>query len=429
MKNPADTLFVRLALMTVGLIVAVHVLGIVLLDRERFALEVEQTRRAVALSVQARATGGELGRAVSSTLGASFVNVGDAAAYGCPASCADTNGPFERDLRRQLPPGSHVVADEGTNALWVRYPDDHYWVTMTSAMPSFARFIGMSSLTVLLAIALAVLGAWHLQRPLRRLAQAAREYRLGHRPPVVRESGPREVKELVGDFNDMVRELALMEQERSVMLAGLAHDLRAPITRMQVRADLLPDEANRTGFLRDAQSLSRIVTQFLDFARDAADASPVANVDAHCRQHYGDSLGEDALLTLDLRAGDGFGLPLVDLDRILSNLIENALTYGEPPVEIATRATAGGYVLSVRDHGAGIPPAQLERALRPFVRLDAARGGDAHCGLGLAIVRRLVRYHGGALAACNAPDGGFVATMTFPLPSRGAITHPDDLGR
>ncbi len=202
------------------------------------------------------------------------------------------------------------------------------------------------------------------------------------------------------------------------MLAGLAHDLRAPITRMQVRADLLPDEGSRVGFLRDAESLSRIVTQCLDFARDTADASPLANVDAHCRRHYGDALGDDAPVTLDLRAGEGFNLPLVDLDRILSNLIGNALTYGEAPVEVTTPVHHGEYTLTVRDHGAGIPAAQLERALQPFVRLDAARGGDAHCGLGLAIVRRLARYNGGVFAAANAPDGGFVVTMTFASASR-----------
>ena len=103
----------------------------------------------------------------------------------------------------------------------------------------------------------------------------------------------------------------------------------------------------------------------------------------------------------------------MDLDRILSNLIENAMNYGEPPVEISTSAHNGIYTLSVRDHGVGIPGEQLERALQPFTRLDPARGGDAHCGLGLAIVRRLTRYNGGHFECDNAPDGGFRVTLTF----------------
>ena len=237
------------------------------------------------------------------------------------------------------------------------------------------------------AVIVALFAAWYLQRPLHRLTLAAREFRIGHRTPVD-QGARREVRELIVDFNQMVHELAQADRERAVMLAGVAHDLGAPITRMQVRADLLPDEANRRGFLRDVESLSRIVTQFLDFARETANASPNTSVDAHCRRHYGDSLADDALVRVDLQAGDGFGLPLVDLDRILTNLIENALTYGDPPVEISTSRHNGHYTLQVRDHGSGIPGGQLDRALQPFVRLDEARSGDAHCGLGLAIVQK-----------------------------------------
>lgn len=317
------------------------------------------------------------------------------------------------DLREAMPPGTHVVGDGRSRTIWARYPGARYWVTLPSTMPSVTRFIGASSLTMLIGIGLAIFGAWRIQRPLRRLAQAVRDFRLGNRQAAVPVGGPREVKDVIANFNEMVSELAQGEQERAMMLAGLAHDLRAPITRMQVRADLLPDQATRDGFLRDAEALSRIVTQFLDFAGEGAAPSPTASVDAHCRQHYGGEL-DDALVTTDLRAGEGFRLPLVDLDRILSNLIENAMTYGEPPVEISTAALAQGYRLVVRDHGPGIPEAELERAQRPFVRLDAARGGDAHCGLGLAIVKRLVHQRRGSFVASNADDGGFVVTMTFP---------------
>jgi two-component system osmolarity sensor histidine kinase EnvZ len=107
-------------------------------------------------------------------------------------------------------------------------------------------------------------------------------------------------------------------------------------------------------------------------------------------------------------------LPTVDIDRILSNLVENALTYGEPPVEIATRAHGEHYELVVRDHGAGVSEPDLDRVLRPFVRLDPARGGTSHSGLGLAIVHRLVRHHGGTLQISNAADGGLVIAMRFP---------------
>jgi two-component system osmolarity sensor histidine kinase EnvZ len=277
-----------------------------------------------------------------------------------------------------------------------------------------------------LAIAIALLGAWQIQKPILRLARAAREFRLGHRPPMVLANGPSEVKGLIGDFNEMARELSDAEQERATMLAGVAHDLRAPITRIQVRANLVQDANARNGFFHDTESLAQIVTQFLDFARDTeTDAhAPWISVDAFCRSHYAeaeadvdghDVLARDPLFVLDLKAGDDFRLPTVELDRILSNLVENAFTYGAPPLRIATSRHNGCDRLSVRDHGKGMPEAHFARALRPFVRIDPARGGDAHCGLGLTIVRRLTRRYGGDLSMHNADGGGLAVVLDFPL--------------
>jgi two-component system osmolarity sensor histidine kinase EnvZ len=413
MKNPFNTLFGRLATLTVGLIVAVHVTSLFVVDRDRGHIDAEHARRDVLLAVQAKHDGEAAARHVAQTLGIEYVPDADAIRLGCPNQCEGSNAPFEHDLLPRMPEGSRVVFDPHTGSLWIRYGNEPYWLFMRNANLPGMRFLGSSLVMLVLAVCAALLAAWQFQRPLHRLADAAREFRVGRRVPPVTQSGPAEMRALIGDFNQMMRELAQSEQERAVMLAGVAHDLRAPITRMQVRADLLPDAANRSGFLRDAESLSRIVTQFLDYARDTADPSPHANVDAHCRRHYGDGLDDEALVRLHLNAGDGFNLPLVDLDRILSNLIENAMNYGEPPVEISTSAHNSVYTLIVRDHGRGIPREQLERALQPFTRLDPARGGDAHCGLGLAIVRRLTRYNGGQFECDNAPDGGFRVTLTF----------------
>ncbi|WOD17174.1 HAMP domain-containing protein [Paraburkholderia kirstenboschensis] len=267
MKNPFNTLFGQLALMTVGLIVIVHLTSLLLVDRERGQIDTGHAQRALLLAMQAQHESAVSASQLSATLGVVIVNASDAIPYGCPAPCRNTYGPFENALRAKLPPASEVVADAGNGNLWVRYAGNPAWLKLENSMLPARRFLGASAMMLVFAVILALAGAWYLQRPLHRLAIAAREFRLGHRAPVVPASGPRETRELIDDFNQMVHELAQAEQERAVMLAGVAHDLRAPITRMQVRADLLPDEANRRGFLRDAESLSRIVTQFLDFAR------------------------------------------------------------------------------------------------------------------------------------------------------------------
>ncbi|MGU7773794.1 ATP-binding protein [Burkholderia sp. MR1-5-21] len=418
MKNPLDTLFGRLVLMTVGLLLLVHLTLMMMVDRDRAGLDALHMSHLVMAAQKVRERDPDLASDVARTMGISFVDADRLSATGCPSPCTDTNGPVETRLRHLLPAGSHVVvAENGT--IWVRVSGAMYGIVIQSAMVPLSRLAIVSALMLMFAVVLAVVFAWHMQRPIRALANAAQGYRIDRVFRQVRMRGPRELRELIGDFNDMVSELAEADHERAVMLASIAHDLRTPVTRMLVRADLLADRKDRAGFLRDTESMSRIIAQFLDFARERGDASADVGVDAHCRQNYTDAFshGEDeadVLVRLDLRAGPGFTLPAVDIDRIMANLVENAMTYGEPPIEVSTSSLKGCYRLVVRDHGPGVPEAEFDHVLRPFVRLDTARGGHAHCGLGLAIVRRLVRHHGGALKISNAPDGGFVTTMTFP---------------
>ena len=418
MKNPFNTIFGRAALMTTSLLVLAYMASLVVLGFEANEIHAEHASRGVQVVEEARRDSIEAARHIAATLGSTYLDADDATPGNEPPSPRDTHGFYENALRKNLPPGSQVVLAADTGTVWVRYAGDTRWLRIPDATLTKGRVHTALGLMLALAILVAFLGAWQAQRPLRRLATAAREFRIGVSTPVVKVSGPREVAELITRFNEMIREISEYEQERAMMLAGVAHDLRTPLTRMQVRADLLPDGAERIGFLGDVESLGRIVTQFLDFVRDRADGSPLVSVDAFCQSQYGsvphDEDAEDSLVTLDLHAGGQFRLPLVDLDRILANLLENAMTYGEPPVEITTVVQHGLYTMTLRDHGPGIPDDQLDHAMQPFVRLDTARGGDAHCGLGLAIVRRLVRRNGGTLGVANAADGGLVVTLVFP---------------
>jgi two-component system osmolarity sensor histidine kinase EnvZ len=418
MKNPVNTIFGRAALMTTGLLLLAYIASLFVLGREANAIHAEHAYREVLVIEQARHDGLEAAKRIASVLGVTYLDTHVATGDSGPPSLADTDGLFEKSLRDNLPAGSRVVRAGDTGTVWVRYAGDENWIRVPDATLSEGRLHSALALMLALAIMVAFLGAWHAQRPLRRLATAAREFRIGVSMPIVSVSGPREVAELIVSFNEMIREISEYEQERAMMLAGVAHDLRTPLTRMQVRADLLPGGAERIGFLGDVESLGRIVKQFLDFVRDRADGSPLVSADAFCLSQYGsvphDEDTQDSLVKLDLRAGSNFRFPLVDLDRILANLLENAMTYGEPPVEITTSMQHGKWEMTLRDHGPGIPDDQLDRALQPFVRLDPARGGDAHCGLGLAIVRRLVRRNGGTLSVTNAMDGGLLVTLVFP---------------
>jgi two-component system osmolarity sensor histidine kinase EnvZ len=242
----------------------------------------------------------------------------------------------------------------------------------------------------------------------------------------VPERGPREQRQLTHGFNQMVREVSQSESDRAVMLAGVAHDLKTPLARLRLRAEMMDDEKTRDGVVRDVDSMAHIVDQFLVFAHDRPDGSEPVAVDQQCervaRAYRAVAPGADTV-RLKLEAGPGFVLPAATLDRLLSNLLDNAHAYGAPPIVIETRREAKGWVLSVSDHGKGIAPDDLIKASRPFVRLDPARGGSGHSGLGLAIVERLARRAGGECEIGNQVDGGLRVAMTFPFdPAARTVT-------
>jgi len=418
MKNPFNTLFGRTALMTTGLMLAAYFATVFVVGRQANTRQAEHVYRGVLAVEQARRDGLGATQNIASVLGYRYGPAAHLVDHGNPPYLTDTHGLFENVLRRALPAGSRVVRSSHTGTVWVHYAGDENWLQIPEAtLPESSLHIALAELLAL-AIAVAFLRAWQAQRPFRQLASAARRFRIGASVPNIAVRGPREMVDLIVSFNEMMQEIGEYEQERALMLAGVAHDLRTPLTRMQIRADLLPAGAERAGFLGDVESLGRIVTQFLDFVRDRTDHSPLVSVDAFCLNQYGkvahDEDAEDTLVKLDLHAGSHFRLPLVDLDRILANLLENAMTYGEPPVEITTKLRDGSFELTLRDYGPGIPDDQLNHALQPFVRLDTARGGDAHCGLGLAIVRRLVRRNGGSVSMINAADRGLCVSLNFP---------------
>jgi two-component system osmolarity sensor histidine kinase EnvZ len=251
------------------------------------------------------------------------------------------------------------------------------------------------------------------QRPLRQLQQALAGVGTASGPLALPgRRGTATVRELLDRFNAMVQRLERTEQERSVMLAGIAHDLKSPLTRLRLRlslaglseADLLQAEA-------DLAALERITRQFLLFAGGSDDEPAVELPLDQLLAETAAGLERDSL-ALDLQPLLRVVQP-VALGRAVANLLDNALQHGAPPLRLELREAepAGlGFRIVLWDSGPGISAGQWQRALMPFQRLDAARGGQGHCGLGLAIAARVARAHGGGLerlTGCGAgPDAG-----------------------
>ena len=248
--------------------------------------------------------------------------------------------------------------------------------------------------------------ALEVQRPLRRLHQALGNVAEGQWPAApLAPRGTAAVRQLTGRFNAMVRQLAAAEQERGVMLAGIAHDLKSPITRLRLRlnlADLAPRTLQQTE--ADLEALERITEQFLLFAGGGDGEAPVAVPLEQLLAEVAAGL-DGATLELDLEPLQRQVQP-VALGRAVRNLIDNALEHGAPPLRLELRASAAdasGFRITLWDCGSGIPAELWSQALMPFQRLDAARRGSGHCGLGLAIAARVARAHGGGLERLERP--------------------------
>lgn len=315
------------------------------------------------------------------------------------------------------------------SGLWVGFvaAGERWWLILPpprlepQALPR-DMWIGLAAT---LALVLLIAG-WFVRgivRPLARLGEAVSATGAGASRTVTPE-GPKEVRRLAERHNRMLEQLALAESERREMLAGLTHDLRAPLARLRVRLALLENDTERAGLTRDTEDMERIVAQCLTFLRSdeaaSAPAAPLLFADAvsnEVARHR--ELGRPVEMTVDedVQAMQVTITP-GNLQRLLDNLIDNALQYGAPPVEVRL-AAAGikGIALSVSDHGAGIAQTDREQALKAFAQIEPARATSGSCGLGLAIVRRIVEGCGGELELGEARAGGLLVVVRLPVVS------------
>ena len=255
-------------------------------------------------------------------------------------------------------------------------------------------------LTSLLMTAIAFLFMRNQLRPIRRLAKAAEAFGKG-RVVSYRPVGALEVRAAGNAFLDMRARIERQMEQRTLLLSGVSHDLRTPLTRLKLGLSMLSDEAEARDLRRDVDEMETLLASFLNFVReDARDEEPQPTDPVPLAR----AIVEDARRggqNVSLSAVEGHGEALMRetaVRRALANLIGNAVRHGtraELSLAISDRAVR----FTVEDDGPGIPKDRREEAMRPFTRLDAARdpnrGGGV--GLGLAITADIARSHGGTL--------------------------------
>ncbi len=204
-------------------------------------------------------------------------------------------------------------------------------------------------------------------------------------------------------------------EDRTEALAAMSHDLRTPLSRLKLRAGFLPEGEDRARMEADIVEMEAMVGRTLDYIREGRDAEPSRPTDLAAVLQTLASDAADAGHDVAYEGPARVVLPLRRLaaKRALSNLVDNAVSHGAPPVRLRARDEGGQIVVEISDAGRGIAPEDRARALAPFVQLDPARGRGGS-GLGLAIATRFAEASGGALALEERPGGGLLARMVLP---------------
>ncbi len=333
----------------------------------------------------------------------------------------DLAGGFVTESLAAEVPALLDVALLGTRGVrvWLEVPQGSMEVSFSRQRVSASNPHQLIVLMIVLGALLTVISFFFLRnqlRPIKRMAAAATAFGKGRMVPFS-PSGAAEVRIAGTAFLDMRARIERQTQQRTMMLSGVSHDLRTPLTRMRLGLSML-DDAEAGPLKRDVDEMQRLLDGFLDFARgDAGDdvqpvdvAGLVTGIVEECQR-----VGQP--VSLGAVTGTADPVPLRDMAvrRAVENLIGNALRYGTQAL-VSLQIGERSVRITVEDDGPGIPEEQREEAVKPFARLDPSRNQDlgSGVGLGLAIVSDVARAHGGMLRlGQSARLGGLQADLVL----------------
>ena len=334
------------------------------------------------------------------------------------------------ELKSRLGPDAVVARSvNGQAGMWVGFSidRDRYWLQTESAhagpltSSTWFVWVGIALLATLLG---SVVIARLINRPLRDLSFAASRIREGDLDSRLDENTlTSEIREVNRGFNRMARELAKVEEDRAVMLAGISHDLRTPLARLRLETEMsVSNEEAKRNMALDIEQLDAIIDKFMDYARPGESELRPVHL-SHLIDREANPFRDPKEIRITSRVAIDVAVMADDteLGRVFSNLFENARRYGRSTqtgiaIVTVTYARAGPWVIvTVRDRGPGVDPGKLSQLTTPFFRGDAARTAATGAGLGLAIVEKSLQRMGGSLELANAPDGGLMVHIRLKL--------------
>ena len=328
-------------------------------------------------------------------------------------------------IREQLGEETIITVNHyGIPGLWISFnvEQDDFWVVIPKIQvdrPFPWHWLGWGAVVGLLSLFGAYLIASRINRPLNLLVYAADRLRHGEPAPRLPEDSMDELQQVSKTFNEMAESLVRLDSERTLLLAGVSHDIRTPLARLRIAVELLDEscESLKAGMIEDIADMDNIIHQFSDFVR-GVEGEPTKMMDINMLLQALQERQARAGRDLKLQLSNAYFIPLrpLAMQRLLDNLVGNAYTYSKGKVTVESKITVDSIIISVLDNGPGIPPEHAQRLLRPFERMDSARNkNEGGSGLGLAICNRIAKLHRGSLELVNRPTGGLEARLTLPI--------------
>jgi len=303
---------------------------------------------------------------------------------------------------------AQVQLGDGTWVTFENRIDDEIFASSTTLLVNLAVIIIIVLLVSLIAVRVAT-------RPLTLLAKQADKLGSDINQPPMAEIGPTEMRHASHAFNTMQCRLQRFIEDRSRLLTAISHDLKTPITRMRLRAEMLDDIEQRENFTRNLDEMQAIASETLDFLRadDAREVVQAINVCVLLETIKDDAAELGHQVEIESCQLSPYPARPLALKRCIVNLVENAIKYAGSAV-ISASENNNTILISISDSGPGIPEQQLNTVFEPFFRLETSRsrrtGGT---GLGLSIARNIALSHGGDLHLANRKEGGLKATLTL----------------
>ncbi len=336
-----------------------------------------------------------------------------------------------KKITAKISPGSFVAINHyDIPGVWVSFEidGDMFWVVVPRLIidrPFPWHWIGWGLVIAILAIFGAYITTKRISRPINNLIEAADRVRNGHKVRKLPLDSVTEFRELSQAFNEMADNLAQISKERNFLLASVSHDIRTPLTRIRLASEMLPPHSSslKESLEEDVMEINDILNQFLDFARGFQDEPRIpVNLGKLLKEIQMKHKRMDQIFILkkknirtDIPKKLFIDLRPLAFQRCLDNLINNAFFYSKGKVILEASLLEESFTISIIDNGPGIPEEQKSKLLKPFERVDEARGNKGGSGLGLTIADRIVKAHDGKLELINRPEGGLEVKITIPI--------------